>query len=95
MISQPERIVRLETQVEHITEKIDDLKDCLTDSHNKLIDQLDHVREENTREHNKVMAQLDDLKDFKNKWVWVGGAALTVLSLVFGHLESIIKIITH
>jgi putative methionine-R-sulfoxide reductase with GAF domain len=90
-----ERVAVLETKMDGVTEKIDDLRDTLTESHNKLIDQLDHVREENSKEHARVMALLDDLKDFKNKWVWVGGAALTMLSLIFGHLETIIKIITH
>ena len=95
MTSQPERIIRLETQVEHITEKIDDLKDCLNDSHNKLINQIDHMREQNTIEHALVMDKLTDLEQFKNKWVWVGGGAMTLLSLVFGHLETIIKFLTH
>jgi len=95
MATQPERIIVLETKLEVVEDKISDLKVCLTESHNKLIDQLDHVREENTREHAKVMKQLDDLMQFKNKWVWLGGGILTVLSLVFGHLETIIKIVTN
>ena len=88
MANQGERIAVLET-------KVDNLKECLTDSHNKLIDQIDDMREQNSLEHAKVMKQLDDLMLFKNKWVWVGGASLTVLSLIFGHLETIIKIVTH
>jgi hypothetical protein len=88
MATQNERIAVLET-------KVDNLKECLTESHNKLIDQLDHVREENSKEHAKVMQLLDDLMLWKNKWVWLGGAGLTVLSLIFGHLETIVKIIQH
>ena len=90
-----ERVAVLETKMDGVTEKIDNLRDTLTESHNKLIDQLDHVREENSKEHARVMDLLDDLKDFKNKWVWVGGVALTMLSLIFGHLETIIKFVTH
>ena len=88
MPTQPERIAILET-------KVDNLKECLTESHNKLIDQIDDMREQNSLEHAKVMKLLDDLMLFKNKWVWVGGASLTLLSLIFGHLETIIKIVTH
>lgn len=88
MANQGERIAVLET-------KVDNLKECLTESHNKLIDQIDGMREQNSLEHAKVMKLLDDLMLFKNKWVWVGGASLTVLSLIFGHLETIIKIVTH
>ena len=88
MANQGERIAVLET-------KVDNLKECLTESHNKLIDQIDDMREQNSLEHAKVMKLLDDLMLFKNKWVWVGGASLTLLSLIFGHLETIIKIVTH
>ena len=88
MANQGERIAVLET-------KVDNLKECLTESHNKLIDQIDGMREQNSLEHAKVMKLLDDLMLFKNKWVWVGGVSLTVLSLIFGHLETIIKIVTH
>lgn len=95
MATTNERVAVLETKMDGVTEKIDDLHDCLTESHNKLIDQMDNVREENSKEHAKVMKQLDDLMLFKNKWIWAGGAGLTVLSLVFGHLETIIKIIQH
>ena len=85
MASTNERVAVLET-------KVDSLKETLTESHNKLIDQLDHVREENSKEHAKVMQMLDELMLFKNKWIWIGGAALTIISLVFGHLETIVKL---
>ena len=95
MPTQPERIAILETKVDNLKEGVDGLKDTLNETHQQMMTQLNRVQEENTREHAKVMAQLDDLMQFKNKWVWVGGASLTVLSLVFGHLESIIKLFTH
>jgi len=90
-----ERVAVLETKMDGVTEKIDEVRQNIIDSHNKLIDQLDHVREENSKEHAKVMGLLNDLTKFKDKWVWVGGAVLTLLSLVFGHLETIIKFVTH
>ena len=95
MPTQPERIAILETKVDNLKEGVDGLKDTLNETHQQMMTQLNRVQEENTREHAKVMAQLDDLMQFKNKWVWVGGVSLTVLSLVFGHLESIIKLFTH
>ena len=86
MATQQERIAVLET-------KVDNLKETVTDNHNKLIKQLDDYREENAKDHAKVMGMLDDLMLWKNKWVWVGGAVLTLLSLIFGHLETIVKLI--
>lgn len=80
-----ERVAVLET-------KVDNLKETLTESHNKLIDQIDNMREENSKEHAKVMLMLDELMMFKNKWVWIGAGALTIISLVFGHLETIVKL---
>jgi hypothetical protein len=62
--------------------KVDNLKET-----------LDDMKECNSREHALVMQKLTVLTDFKNKWVWIGGAALTVISLVFGHIETILKMI--
>ena len=84
MASQPERIAVLET-------KVDSLKETLDSNKKEIVSQIDEMKECNSREHALVMGKLNDLTDFKNKWVWVGGAGLTVLSLIFGHLETIIK----
>jgi len=91
MATIPERIAVVETKVDSLKEGIDDLKHCLDDSHTKMMKQLDDYREENARDHAKVMKQLDELMLFKNKGMWLGGAILTLLSLVFGHLETIIR----
>lgn len=85
MATQQERIAVLET-------KVDNLKEVVNDSHEQLMTQIDHMREKNTQEHALVMSKLDDLTKFKDKWIWIGGAVLTLLSLVFGHLETILKL---
>ena len=92
MATQPERIAVLETKVDNLKEGVDGLKDTLTETHHQMMIQLDRVREDNSKEHAKVMEQLDDLMQFKNKWVWVGGGVLTVLSLIFGHIETLVKL---
>ena len=84
MATIPERIAIVET-------KVDSLKEHLEASRTDIIQQIDLMKETNTKEHAVVMAKLDDLTRFKDKWVWVGGGVLTILSLVFGHLETIIK----
>ena len=86
MATQPERIAVLET-------KVDLLKETLDNNKQEIVQQIDDMKECNSREHALVMSKLNDLTDFKNKWVWVGGAGLTVLSLIFGHIETIIKLI--
>ena len=88
-----ERVAVLETKVDTLKEGVDGLKHCLDDSHNKMMKQLDDYRAENARDHARVMTMLDELMLFKNKWVWAGGAFLTLLSLVFGHLETIVKLV--
>lgn len=91
MATTNERVAVLETKVDNLKASVDDLKHGLDDSHNKMMTQLNDYREENRRDHAKVMQQLDELMLWKNKWVWVGGVVVTLLSLVFGHIETIIK----
>lgn len=85
MATQQERIAVLET-------KMDGLKEVVNTGHEQLMNQIDTMREKNTQEHAIVMGKLDDLTRFKDKWIWVGGSILTLLSLVFGHLETIIRL---
>jgi hypothetical protein len=88
MSTLPERIAVVET-------KVDSLKEHMDANKKEIVGQIDDMKACNSREHAIVMSKLNDLTDFKNKWVWLGGAGLTILSLIFGHLETIIKIITH
>jgi tetrahydromethanopterin S-methyltransferase subunit B len=79
-----ERVGVLETKVQHIDEKIDDLKvgvkdmhDCLDRTRETLTETLATMREESTRQHNELAGKVADVEKSKDKLMLYGaiGAA--------------------
>ena len=79
-----ERVGVLETKVQHIDEKIDDLKvdikdvhDCLDRTRDTLTETLAAMREESTKQHNELAGKVADVEKSKDKLMLYGaiGAA--------------------
>lgn len=79
-----ERVGVLETKVQHIDEKIDDLKvgvkdmhDCLDNTRDTLTQTLAIMREESTKQHNELAGKVADVEKAKDKLMLYGmvGAA--------------------
>ncbi len=74
-----ERVGVLETKVQHIDEKIDDLKidvrdmhDCLDRTRDTLAETLDAMRTESTIQHNELAGKIKDLEKQKQKLMTYG-----------------------
>jgi hypothetical protein len=74
-----ERVGVLETKVQHIDEKIDDLKvdvkdmhDCLDRTRDTLSETLTAMRTESTLQHNELAGKIKDLEKQKQKLMTYG-----------------------
>ena len=74
-----ERVGVLETKVQHIDEKIDDLKvdvkdmhDCLDRTRDTLSETLTAMRTESTAQHNELAGKIKDLEKQKQKLMTYG-----------------------
>jgi chromosome segregation ATPase len=74
-----ERVGVLETKVQHIDEKIDDLKvdvkdmhDCLDRTRDTLADTLNSMRTESSAQHNELAGKIKDLEKQKQKLMTYG-----------------------
>jgi chaperonin cofactor prefoldin len=79
-----ERVGVLETKVQHIDEKIDDIKvdikdvhDCLDRTGDALKTQLSSMHDESCRQHNELAAKIAEIEKSKDKLMLYGmvGAA--------------------
>ncbi len=84
MATVAERVGILETKVQHVDEKIDDLKvdvkdmhDCLDRTRDTLETTLSSMRTEATAQHNELAAKISDIEKSKDKLMLYGaiGAA--------------------
>jgi chromosome segregation ATPase len=95
MTSLPERTSVLETKVENIENKLDELKTDIKENNQEIKQQLKTMYDACCTQHAELGKKLTDLEKFKYTWVG-GGAALLMLITVLanlGHIIDLIKVI--
>lgn len=94
-----ERVSVLETQVDNISEKIDDIKVDVKEIDGKIVThtetlkaQLTTMYDASCEQHAELAKKIGAIEKFKNQWVWmiIGGAA--VGGWMIGHLDLLAKI---
>ena len=96
MAALAERVSVLETKVEAIDEKIDEVKadikdmhDCLDRTRDTLTDTLKEMRTEATSQHNELASKITELEQFRMKWTYMALGGLAVLGWVTGHMDTL------
>ena len=94
-----ERIGIVETKVENLNEKLDDLKidvkdmhDCLDKTRNDLTGQLTPMYDASCSQHASLAKEISELKSQRDRWVWTSAGIIAAIGWVSGHTEMIAKI---
>ena len=94
MATTVERIGVVETKVENLNEKLDELKidvkemhDCLDKTRDGLTDKLNEMYDASCSQHAALAKEISSLKSERDKWVWLGAGALAALGWASGHTE--------
>ncbi len=79
----PERVAVVETKVDQIEEKLDELKvgvrdmhDCLDNTRDLLTTRLKEMSDDSNSQHDELAAKINDLERVKNKYTMYAMAAL-------------------
>jgi flagellar capping protein FliD len=94
MATTVERLGVVETKVENLNEKLDELKvdvkdmhDCLDKTRDGLLEKLDEMYSASCTQHSQLAKEISALKSQRDKWVWLGAGALAALGWASGHME--------
>lgn len=94
-----ERIGIVETKVENLNEKLDDLKvdvkemhDCLDKTRDELKGQLTEMYDASCSQHASLAKEISELKSQRDKWIWTSAGIIAAIGWVSGHTEMIAKI---
>jgi len=94
MATTVERIGVVETKVENLNEKLDELKidvkdmhDCLDKTRDGLLEKLDEMYGASCSQHSQLAKEISSLKSERDRWVWLGAGALAALGWASGHTE--------
>lgn len=90
-----ERLGIVETKVENLNGKVDDLKtdirdvhDCLDRTRDTLTDTLAAMRSESSNQHDTLAAKISDLEKFRFKWTYMVAGAIAMAGILTGHIEK-------
>jgi hypothetical protein len=100
MATTVERLGIVETKVENLNDKLDDLKidvkdmhDCLDQTRDSLLTKLDTMYSASCDQHSELATKISDLEKWKQKWVYMTAGGAVVLSWVSAHADTVLKLI--
>ena len=101
MTTTTERLGIVETKVQNLDEKIDELKidvkemhDCLDKTRDSLTEKLNTMYDASCNQHKSLAEEINALKTQRDKWLWTAAGAIAVMGWVSGHAETIVKYLT-
>jgi dsDNA-specific endonuclease/ATPase MutS2 len=96
MATTVERLGIVETKVENLNEKVDEIKvdikdmhDCLDRTRDGLATTLEEMRKESSAQHDALAGKIGEIEKFKQKWIYMIAGGAVVLSWVSSHFEAV------
>jgi lipid II:glycine glycyltransferase (peptidoglycan interpeptide bridge formation enzyme) len=100
MATTVERIGIVETKVENLNEKMDELKvgvkdmhDCLDRTRDDIKSQLAEMYDASCTQHAELAKKISALEKAKEKWTWIGAGIIGAGGFFAGHAELLLKLI--
>ena len=101
MATTVERIGIVETKVENLNEKLDDLKvgvkdmhDCLDNTRDSLTDKLNEMYNASCTQHAELAKKIGNLEQIRQKMIWMAAGAVAFAGILSGHFDKIISFIS-
>ena len=95
-----ERVSVLETKVDNIDCKLDDIKtdvkevhDCVHRTGEELKVHIEKINQVALEQHTVLEAKISELEKFKNKWTYMVLGGIAVLGWVSGHMNALASLI--
>ena len=87
-----ERVSVLETKVDGINEKMDNIQGDVKENHQEIRDQLKTMYDASCSQHAELGKKITELESFKNKWTYILMGGVAVGAYVIGHLDLVNKV---
>jgi uncharacterized protein involved in exopolysaccharide biosynthesis len=92
MATTVERLGIVETKVQNLNEKVDELKKDVEAGHVDLKTQLEKMYDASCSQHAALATEISTLKREKDRWVWFIGGAIAFLGWLSGHSDKILSL---
>ena len=97
MATTVERIGIVETKVENLSEKMDDLKvdvkdmhDCLDKTRDSLVEKLDEMYTASCDQHAELAKKINNLEQIRQKMMWMVAGGVAFAGILSGHMDKVL-----
>ena len=95
-----ERLGIVETKVENLNEKLDDLKidvkemhDCLDKTRDGLTEKLGEMYNASCSQHESLAKEIAELKMQRDRWIWWAAGAMATFGWATGHADVLLSLV--
>jgi len=100
MATTVERLGVVETKVENLNEKLDDLKvdvkemhDCLDKTRDSLTEKLNEMYDASCTQHSQLAKEISALKNQRDKWIWTSAGIVAAIGWASGHADILLRLV--
>jgi chromosome condensin MukBEF complex kleisin-like MukF subunit len=100
MATTVERLGVVETKVENLNEKLDELKvnvremhDCLDKTRDGLTEKLNEMYDASCSQHSSLAKEISALKSQRDRWIWTSAGIIAAIGWVSGHADILLKLV--
>ena len=97
MATTAERIGIVETKVENLNEKIDNLKvdvkdmhDCLDKTRDSLVEKLNEMYSASCDQHAELAKKIGNLEQIRQKMIWMVAGGVAFAGILSGHMDKVL-----
>ena len=97
MATTVERIGIVETKVENLSDKMDDLKvdvkdmhDCLDKTRNSLVEKLNEMYTASCDQHAELAKKIGNLEQIRQKMIWMVAGGVAFAGILSGHMDKVL-----
>jgi tRNA A-37 threonylcarbamoyl transferase component Bud32 len=97
MATTVERIGIVETKVENLSEKMDDLKvdvkdmhDCLDKTRESLVEKLDEMYTASCDQHAELAKKISNLEQIRQRMMWMVAGGVAFAGILSGHMDKVL-----
>ena len=100
MATVTERLGIVETKVENLNEKLDDLKvdvkdmhNCLDQTRDLLAEKLKEMSNESNKQHEELAKKISSMEKLKDKWTFTVAGVLVAVGWVSAHGTEVLRLL--
>ena len=100
MATTAERLGIVETKVENLSEKMDELKtdlndvhDCLHRTRDQLSEKLEEMYQASCTQHAELAKKISSLEKIRDKITWMVAGGVAFAGILIGHLDKVVAFV--